>query len=123
LKVRASKLQPFRVSHPLLWLLHRGKVIPRLPPDPGTQYPAATVIGSEGVLRVQFPTSRLVLNLDAEYAGTWMIDPHTGERVSIPAVPVAPQPHVASPTPRAENHALRLSEAPSKPRRGWFTRG
>jgi hypothetical protein len=130
LKVRSSKLQPFRVSHPLLWLMHRTKLIPRLAPDAGTQYPAATVLSTQGGLRVQMPTSRLVLNLDSEYAGTWIIDAHSGERVSIPAVarspakevPVAtPSRSVAPASPSAETHGLRLPDQPQR-KRGWFTR-
>lgn len=123
LKVRASRLQPFRVSHPLLWLLHRSKLVPRLPPDPGEGYQAATVLSSEGMLRVQLPTSRVVLNLDGEYAGTWIIDPHTGERIAIPAVKTAVPASPLPPAPPKKDPSLRLSEPPAKPKRGWFTGG
>ena len=126
LKVRTSKLQPFRVSHPVLWLLHRAKVIPRMAKDPGEKFVPAKVLSSANGLRVQLPASGLILELDAEYAGTWIVDPHTGESVSIPdAVPRTPaEPAAAaavSPTV-AQSHSLRLPDPPSPPKRGWFTR-
>lgn len=130
LKVRSSKLQPFRVTHPLLWLMHRSNLIPRMPPDPGTQYASAKVLSAQGGLRVQMPKSRLVLNLDSEYVGTWIIDPHSGERVSIPSVELtiaqprqAPEERPSSSAPQAPNdsHTLRLPDPP-QPKRGWFTR-
>lgn len=130
LKVRSSKLHPFRVSHPVLWLLHRAKLIPRVPSQSGADYPPATVLSDDGTLRVQLPTSGLILELDAEYAGTWIIDPHTGERVSIPAVtpaavvrpvPVSSPVPPSVPSPVSDAHSLRLPDPPP-PKRGWFKR-
>ena len=124
LKVRPSAVQPFRASHPLLWVIQRQGLIRKTHADPAAAaaLPQAVVQQTAGDRTwVVLPGSRQTLVLDAEYAGRWIVDPHTGQRVGIPGKPAAPPPKPPSPVASAADApAPKLPDA--APRRGWFRR-
>ncbi len=126
LKVRPSRIQPFRVTHPFLWLMLQWKLIrPVKRRSPPRDIPQAQVESFSGRLRTKLPVSGGVLVLDQEYAGTQIIDPYCGEPVWIPnvklavATPSNPTP-VATPTASPESLRLKKPEQLAKPKRGWF---
>ena len=124
LGVRPSRIHPFRVTHPFLWLMLRWKVIRPVKKKTSSKgLPTCTVQVSSGQLRVTLPTSRRILILDREYGGCEIIDPFNGDSVWIPHTQVAAaetKPDVP-PTPSLDALKLKKPEAPAAPpKRGWF---
>jgi len=119
-------LQPFRVTHPLLWLLTKLQLIRRVRPQtegagkhPHAQLQALTAER----MRLLMPRGS-ILNLDREYASGSIVDPNSGEMVWIPALPQTAPAHApaqAAPPPKSDPSALKLKmNEPPRPKRGWF---
>ena len=90
LMIRPSQIQPYRVTHPMLWMLHEWGLIRSVRPtnENPNSFPAGAIQRvSEGRINVKSPSSGRVLELDAEYAGSSIIDPETGRAMWIPPVP------------------------------------
>lgn len=128
LKVRPADIRPFRVEHPMLWLLHRWKIIreARLKSNAAQLYPHATVESiAGGRLRVVSPLTKWVMVLDREYAGSAIVDPEAGSFIWIPEInPINVQAaHAPAPAPASQPPPLKLGqpEAPKPPKRGWFS--
>lgn len=127
LKVRPINLQPFRVTHPLLWLLCRWNMLRRYQRASweARDYPHAKIDGFvNGRLRVLSPFTQGVISLDREYAGSTIVDPFCGDLIWIPEItkpkaePVRPasQPEL----PPESNLKLSLDDATKPRKRGWF---
>ncbi len=127
LRVRPNRIQPFRVTHPFLWLMVQWKQIrplKRMKPRKGIPHAIAEPVS--GRIRVTMPGSGRVMVLDNDYGGSEIVDPHTGNRVWIPEV-VVHQKSQVSESPRSQTNvnieSLRLKSLtppPEKPKRGWF---
>lgn len=88
LTIQPSKIQPFRVTHPMLWILHEWGLIKRAVPakENPRGFPVATIEKkSEDRVHVRSPSSGRLLKLDSEYAGSFIIDPQTGKPMWIPS--------------------------------------
>jgi hypothetical protein len=136
LKVRPDRIRPQRVTTPLLWMLHRRRLIYRTTRPKSRapeKYPHATVEDARGdLIRVRTPNVHRVLMLDREYAGSTIEEPETGELIWIPLVQAPPAP---PPTATPERSAgatgkekadvenpLRLTINSKRKRKGWFRR-
>src|SRR5207237_521713 len=127
LKVRPIDLQPFRVTHPLLWLMTRWQLIRRLRArtDAAQKNPHAQLQGlTEERMRLVTPRGS-ILNLDRDYACGSIVDPNSGDMVWIPPLPQTPaQAPSQAPAPAApKNDAAPLKltmNEPPRPKRGWF---
>jgi hypothetical protein len=134
LKVRPANLQPFRVTHPMLWLLHKWGLILRTTrsKDRASSLPQGEIQKATPYqLTVLSPVSRRVLILDFEYAESVIIDPYVGKPVWIPkaqGIGCATGPNEAqpakpaspAPTPPARKALSLDPPPPPPPRRGWF---
>jgi hypothetical protein len=134
LKVRPANLQPFRVTHPMLWLLHKWGLILRTTrsKDRASSLPQGEIQKATPYqLTVLSPVSRRVLILDFEYAESVIIDPYVGKPVWIPkaqGIACATGPNEAqpakpaspAPTPPARKALSLDPPPPPPPRRGWF---
>ena len=137
--VRPVNLQPFRVTHPVLWFLQRWRFIHRFhkPVAQNQNDPVATIEPmGENRIRVTSPLSKMMFVLDHEYAGTRVFDPITGDPFVIPrTLPVASGHGAAPQTQPAETPPLPQEAVPpqdttgdlrlkiTKPaKRGWFRR-
>ena len=123
LSVRPSRIHPFRVTHPFLWLMLRWRVIrPVKKKASPNGLPACAVQVALGRLKITLPTSRRLLILDREYAGCEIIDPFNGDHVWIPHVQVDAQAAEATKVAAPSLDALKLKkpETPAPPKRGWF---
>lgn len=149
LKVRPINLQPFRVTHPMLWLLQRWKFIrtARKATDDSQKYPHMILREVvDGKMRLSSPSSGRVLNLDLEYAGSTIIDPSSGEIVWVPPIEKSndnsdptkresstdaagshakqvtnPPPLPTSSPQRVEDPAaFKLGQTAPRPKKGWF---
>jgi len=131
LKVRPSSVQPFRASHPMLWVLQRENLIRKVHSNPSaiTNLPKAELKHFSGDrIWVTTPHGNHTLVLDFEYAGRWIVDPFSGARIAIPARPNTPITSAAPPAAPAQPvqkgaaaaHPLTLPEQP--PKKGWFKR-
>jgi hypothetical protein len=126
LRVLPSRIKPFRVTHPFLWLLLQWRLISSLKKTnkPPPSIPFATAEPQGDRIRVTLPRSNRKITLDSEYSSSWIIDPFSGERVWIPEVPIEPEQEEKR-RPQSQNppsiEELRLPKpAPPKPKRGWF---
>ena len=138
LKVRLDLVRPSGVTHPLLWLFHRWGLVHHAAPKfkGADHYPHAQVDFIEGDrIRVISPLSNKVFVLDNEYAGCTIEDPHSGQRIWIPAIqrvasrsasknppPVPPRPgapSTASGTKVPESLKLGLDTPPKRRRFPW----
>lgn len=128
LKVRPIRIQPYRVTHPMLWLLRRWGIIKRITTktDRSNKYPHAEVAQlSSGRWRVRIPQSSTFVVVDREYSESMVVDPSTGATVWIPKlvadaqIKTSNQPQVIAPeTPALPK--LTISKPKPQPRRGWF---
>ncbi len=134
LKVRPDQIQPRRVTTPILWLLHRERLIYRTTRPASRdakKYPHAVVESVDGqILRVRTPTTRRVVLLDLEYAGSVIEEPGSGQLIWIPAVQPPTEPPPPPPPPAAKAGGAP-ADAGGKPlglsinkhkRKGWFRR-
>lgn len=129
LKVRPVDISPFRVEHPMLWLLHRWKLIPAAhrKSDYAQQYPHAEIESvSGGRLRVISPLTKRVIVLDLEYAGSRVLDSEAGSLFWIPNLSTRNAEAAQAPRPAQKAQSpppLKLGqrEPPKKPKRGWFS--
>lgn len=138
LMVVPSKMRPFRVTHPLLWLLWRWGLIYRTKPRAGAEqrYRNARIDScNEDRIRIVSPESGELIALDKEYAGSSIVDPTNGEMIWIPAItgqersgarssagpqasPPPPPPRAVPPTPPPQSFILKLDETPIRGKRG-----
>jgi hypothetical protein len=133
LKVQPQAIQPFRVTHPILWVLQRQRLIRRVHGPNGSvgNIPSGTIqqVGSDR-FRLVAPVSGRVFVLDHDYQGCTVIDPYCGQWMSIPKLPESATSNAASATAKAPVSANAqatpqvqppvLTIEQPKPRRGWF---
>ncbi len=133
LKVRPSDVQPFRVTHPMLWLLHKWGLVFRTkrPLDRANKLPQAVIdkVTAEQIW-VKSPHSKRVFVLDRDYAGSIIVDPYAGKMLWVPSVQevTSESAPAATPAPAAPpvrptapaRSPLKLDPGPQVPRRGWF---
>ncbi len=139
LMIRPVDIQPFRVTHPMLWLFRQWRLIRRTKPRPDgyAKYPKAIIESrTEERIRILSPKTGKSITLDKQYEGSSIIDPSSGEMIWIPQVegvvppPVlSQQPKPPTPPPVAKPVAvppppptlkLNLGEKPKPTKRGWF---
>lgn len=144
LRIASDNVHPFRVTHPMLWLLRRWKLVPRTvrKSNDSTTLPLANVQRlNDGRLRVVSPLSSRALVIDDEYEDSRILDPEVGQWLWIPkaidlssssSALVTDTPSSASslslpPAPKApvqESQQLKLGppppQPPAPPKRGWF---
>jgi len=82
---RAGEIKPWRVTDPMLWILQRFGLVRRARSKP-VKTNAEIRRSAEGRLLLKLPDSGKSIWLDAEYAGSVIEDPWTGDRVNVPAV-------------------------------------
>ncbi len=126
LLIRPSAIQPFRASHPLLWVIQRQGLIRKTHTD------RATPVGLPRAELKQATAERLWLMtpagqrlvVDAEYAGRWVIDPFTGQRIAIPGepppAPAKPAVDPAKPDLTTQAKATDIGLKMPDRRKGWF---
>jgi hypothetical protein len=136
LKIAPLDLHPFRVDHPMLWLMREWKMIARTKDraDNPRKRPTAIIeSASAGRIQARCPKTRELLDLDADFAGCEFYNPNTLEYLWIPAVadastskatqtqPVSSQNSTSKPTPPT-GLGLKLpgGDEPKKKKRGWF---
>lgn len=86
LVIRRRDINPIRVTDPLLWFFSRWKLIRFVVSRKQVEAKASIVAANAERLTVLFPKSNKRMTLDWEYSGTTIIDPTSGEPVSIPVV-------------------------------------
>jgi hypothetical protein len=139
LMIRPVDIQPFRVTHPMLWLFRQWGLIRRTKPrlDGPEKYPNAKVESrTDERIRILSPITGEAITLDRQYEGSSIIDPSSGDMIWIPRLegvvpppipshqpkpptpPPAPKPAAALPPPPTLK--LNLSETPKPTKRGWF---
>lgn len=139
LKIAPLDLKPFRVDHPLLWLLRDWKMIARTKkksPNP-RKYPQAT-IKSVGKSRMEVicPETRELFELDHDFAGNDFYNVNTMSFFWIPnidkkssekeAAPQVKSPGMKTPQKGIQGLGLKLGQNESQPpskqkkKRGWF---
>jgi hypothetical protein len=135
LKIAPLDLHPFRVDHPMLWLMSDWQMIARTKDraDNPRQRPVAIIesVGS-GRFQARCPKTRELIDLDRDFAGREFYNPNTLEYLWIPVVgetsttsPV--QTRAASPTstkkptpPASLGLKLPGGAEPKKKKKGWF---
>jgi hypothetical protein len=135
LKIAPLNLQPFRVDHPMLWLMRDWQMISRTKDskDNPRRRPVAVIESvSPGRLQVRCPKTRELLDLDADFAGRDFYNPNTLEYFWIPAVPGSNTAPSAPPQPLANTAARKAGPPaglelklpggiePEKKKKGWF---
>ncbi|MDZ4848906.1 MAG: hypothetical protein SGI77_06405 [Pirellulaceae bacterium] len=130
LKVRPNKIAPFRVTHPVLWLLLRWKLIrplnKRAMPT-NIPHAVASFDRRSGKMRVTLPSKRILM-LDLEYSEMVIVDPYSEQFVWIPKIEVDTESSSSDQTRKSEPvksvapmHSLKLQPpAPQPAKRGWF---
>ena len=125
LMVRPSDMQPFRVTHPMLWLLKRWGLIRacRWTNNDSQKFPHLVLREiKDDKMRLAHPQTNRLITLDLEYAGGTIIDPTSGEILWVPPLPDAGpvgKSQTTSPT-KTDAPAYKLPAAPQKPKKGWF---
>jgi hypothetical protein len=135
LKIAPLDLHPFRVDHPMLWLMRDWQMIARTKDraeNPRRRPVAIIESVSSGRFQARCPKTRELFDLDADFAGREFYNPNTLEYLWIPAVantsttpPVQKQPispHSATKPAPPTSLGLKLpgDVEPKKKRRGWF---
>ena len=139
LMIRPIDVQPFRATHPMLWLFRQWSLIRRTKPraDGHARYPKAKIESrTDERIRVLSPITGQPISLDRQYEGSSIIDPSSGEMIWIPRLdgvvaPPSPLPPPKPPTPPPVAKPasapppppalkLNLGETPIPPKRGWF---
>jgi len=92
---RAGEIKPWRVTDPMLWLLQRFGLVRKARSKP-VKTNAEIRRSAEGRLLLKLPDSGKSIWLDAEYAGSVIEDPWTGDKVNVPAVETGTSPSVQS---------------------------
>ncbi|WP_146590806.1 hypothetical protein [Posidoniimonas polymericola] len=132
LKVRPNELKPFRVSDPMLWLLCRWSQIHRWRrngENPKKAPVALTTIDRSGAtprLMIRTPDSPRGIHLDAGYARSTIIHPHTGLPLWIPDIEVedeASDAQSSTGSNRSREHlSLGKNHRKSDIGRSWWSR-
>jgi hypothetical protein len=135
LKIAPLDLQPFRVDHPMLWLMRDWQMIARTKEsaDNPRRRPVAIIESVDnGRFQARCPKTRELFDLDADFAGREFYNPNALEYLWIPAVanssttpPVQPKPvpHTSTTKPGPpESLGLKLPGGvePKKKKKGWF---
>jgi len=92
--IRPQDLHPFRVTDPILWLLHTWKVLRiarRRGGKPEGVAEASVVMRDGRVVGAVLPESKERITLDKQYLGTLIVDPYTGTPAWIPGQERKPQ--------------------------------
>lgn len=124
LVVRRGDIHPIRVTDPVLWLLSRWKIIPAAFTRKQSGDAAKVVAVNAERLTVQFPSSKVRMSVDWEYAGASVVDPVDGSLAFIPKpsrpeatraeVPAPPSGAGPKPPPRKQGLSLDNPEARKK---------
>lgn len=106
LKIQPDQIRPFRVTHPMLWMLHEWKVIRRTKKMTAKpkEIPSAQIkVVTQDRIQVSSPYRTTPFVVDFEYAGSRVFDPETGQPFWIPNLPLDGLPKNAStnPTPKS----------------------
>lgn len=126
LKIAPLDLQPFRVDHPMLWLMRDWKMIARTKDsreNPRNRPVAVIVSCDNGRLQVRCPKTRELFDLDTDFAGRDFYNPNTLEYIWIPAVAQSQTPPAtdsATSNPIADLKLQLPSQPPTPKKRGWF---
>jgi len=136
LKIAPLDLHPFRVDHPMLWLMRDWNMIAKTkdPKDNPRNRPVAKIesIG-QGRFQCRCPNTRELFDLDSDFAGRDFYNPNTLEYIWIPSITnsqsTIPAP-VASPVRSPAKQpgppaglGLKLSNnspPQKKEKKGWF---
>ncbi|NLY02372.1 MAG: hypothetical protein GXY83_40320 [Rhodopirellula sp.] len=128
LKVRPDDIKPYRVSHPVLWLLYRWGLIfraTRRSENPRSLPVVQIKEVTHDRIHVVLPAG-LMVSLDREYAGSSVVDPYSGESLWIPKIEsqaAINEPPAPSPIQPPEDLRLTLDDAKapiSRRKRRWF---
>ncbi|EMI24612.1 hypothetical protein [Rhodopirellula europaea] len=136
LKIAPLNMQPFRVDHPMLWLMRDWRMIARTKDskeNPRNRPVASIESVSKTHFRTRCPKTRELFDLDHDFAGRDFYNPNTLEYFWIPAIGrIGPtlEPASQTQTKRKATQAgppaglgLKLSggaSEPKKKRKGWF---
>jgi hypothetical protein len=136
LKIAPLDLQPFRVDHPMLWLMREWNMIARVKDrkdNPRHHTVAIIESVSPGRIQVRCPKTRELFDLDADFAGRDFYNPNSLEYLWIPAIPKtiaspSEQPSGDQQTPATKASpppglGLKLPSGvePKKKKKGWFS--
>lgn len=136
LKIAPLDLHPFRVDHPMLWLMREWNMIAKTkdPKENPRNLPVAKIesIG-QGRFQARCPKTRELFDLDSDFAGRHFYNPNTLEYLWIPSIgtsqPVTPNPGpLAGKKPAIQlgppaGLGLKLSNdltPAKKEKKGWF---
>jgi hypothetical protein len=135
LKIAPLELQPFRVDHPMLWLMRDWQMIARTKDrveNPRSRPVARIESVSSGRFQVRCPKTRELFDLDADFAGREFYNPNSLEYLWIPALantstasteqPRSVSDASAKKTSPPANLGLKLPGGiePKKKKKGWF---
>ena len=113
LKIQPDQIRPFRVTHPMLWMLHEWKVIRRtkkMATKPKELPSAEIKVVSADRIQVSSPYRTTPFIVDFEYAGSRVFDPEMGQPFWIPNLSLG-GPAKVSPT----NSATKSGQSSTPP--------